>query len=371
MSACFTRHQEGRGLGSFCGWGHRFLSITPAGHEEEFYKYSDEFGEPRPKNALVVGSSGSLGRCLAKHLSKDLHVRVIGADVIEPQKNDESYLRGGFVELPTISTSETTKEPASLPDLTMALVDGLHQLLEGGNNYDQELDAVICVAGAWEGDPDPLTPLPVNDNDGADKGDDTSRRIWLAEGANAYAKNIEGMMGKNLNPLLAAGYASQHYMTTGGKTVQDEFGEFSSDDNDGGLFVAIGSTVALGGTPGMMGYGLSKAATHHFLQTLGETSGKAITHKSKRKAARRLRLEHPTKYLNRLSAVGILPTTIDTPANRQAMPDANFDEWTKCFDIATEIGLWLREPALRPHSGSLVKVHPKKNGSGAEFRVVR
>ena len=371
ISACFLRDHGVKYLGSGRRLDSRFLSTTRANHEEDFFKYSNEFGEVRPKTALVMGSSGSLGRCLAKHLSKDLDVRVIGADVVEPRKKDESYLSGGFVELPTIPTSETTTEPASLPDLTMALVDGLHQLLDGDASNDQELDAVICVAGAWEGDPAPLPPLTLNDNDGADNDEDTSRRMWLAEGANAYAKNIEGMMGKNLYPVLAAGYACQHYMTAGSKTAQDEFGEFTSDDNDGGLFVAIGATAALGGTPGMMGYGLSKVATHHFLQTLGETSGKAMTHKSKRKAARSFRLEHPSKYLNRLSVVGILPTTIDTPANRQAMPDANFDEWTKCYDIATEIGLWLRKPALRPHSGSLVKVHPKKIGSGAEFRVVR
>jgi len=356
-----------------CRRGRQSFSTTRDNNEDDIYAYTNKNNEARPKTALVVGSSGSLGRCLIKHLSKDLGVRVIGADVVQPRKNDESYLKGGFVELPTIPTSETTTEPSSLSDLTMALTDGLYQLLEGEDNREDKLDAVICVAGAWEGDP--LPPLPVNDNDvnneNKDDGEDHSRQLWLAEGAYAYAENIERMMGKNLYPVLAAGHASQHYMTAGDRIAQDEYGESTSDDNDGGLFVAIGATAALGGTPGMLGYGLSKVATHHFLQTVGETSGKAVTHKSKRKLTRRLRLDHPTKYLNNLSVVGILPTTIDTPANRQAMPDAEFGEWTKSFDIAREIGLWLREPALRPHSGSLVKVHPKKNGSGAEFRVAR
>jgi dihydropteridine reductase len=321
----------------------------------------------------------------------DLGVRVIGADIVEPRTNDEAYLKGGFVELPTIiQTSDTTLTgPAGLSDLTMALTDGLYQLLEGGNNgtEKEELDAVICVAGAWEGDPDPLPLLALNDIDddvdddvdgngdgngnGDDESEDSSRRLWLGAGAAAYAETIERMMGTNLHPVLAAGYASQHYMTAGGRTAQDEYGEFiGDDDNDGGLFVAIGATAALGGTPGMLGYGLSKVATHHFLQTVGETSGKAVTHKSERKSTRKMRLDQ--RYLNKLSVVGILPTTIDTPANRQAMPDANFEEWTKSFDIAREIGMWLREPALRPHSGSLIKVHPKKKGvGGAEFRVAR
>ena len=303
----------------------------------------------------------SLGRTLTKHLSKELGIRVIGADVVEPKKQDEQYLKGGFVELPTVQTSKTTSEPASLQNLTIALVDGLYKLLEEGNNRSRRegLDAVVCVAGAWEGDPPPLP---------SSEGDDPSKQLWLAEGATAYAESIENMMGKNLYPVLAAGYASRHYMTAGDFSAHDEYGELAS--GDGGLFVAIGATAALGGTPGMLGYGLSKVATHHYLTTLGETTGKAITHKSKRRETRQLRLS--SGYLQKLSVVGILPTTIDTQANREAMPEANFDEWTKSIDICREIGTWLEEPSLRPHSGSLVKVHPeKRKGGGAVFRVVR
>ena len=135
-----------------------------------------------------------------------------------------------------------------------------------------------------------------------------------------------------------------------------------------GLFVAIGSAPALASTPGMLAYGLSKAGTHHFIQTLGETTGKALTTKSKRQKARRLRKD--SQYLDTLSVISILPTTLDTPNNRKAMPDANFDDWTKPLDIAKELGFWIETPQLRPHSGSLVKVHPAK-GEGAVFTIVR
>ena len=97
----------------------------------------------------------------------------------------------------------------------------------------------------------------------------------------------------------------------------------------------IGATAALSATPGMLGYGLSKVGAHHFIQTLGETTGKALTTKLKRKQARRLRRD--SEYLDTLSVVGILPTTIDTPSNRDAMPNANFDKWTKPLDIAKEL----------------------------------
>ena len=307
----------------------------------------------RQQTALVVGSSGSLGRCLIEHLSRDLKVRVIGADVIAPSSEDESRLTGGFVELPNTT---------SLPELTMALTDGLHQLIED----DQELDAVICVAGAWEGDPLlPSLPPPIDIIAENDEDDNNVQRLWLLDCAREYSENVERMLGKNLYPVLAAGYASQNYMTEGGGVDDD-------DNDNGGLFVAIGATAALSSTPGMLGYGLSKVATHHYVQTLGETSGKAVTTKSKRKLARRIRNHSSTQsYLNRLSVVGILPTTIDTPANRQAMPNEDFSGWTNSIDIAKEIGLWMRKPALRPHSGSLVKVHPNSKGDGAEFKVAR
>jgi dihydropteridine reductase len=134
------------------------------------------------------------------------------------------------------------------------------------------------------------------------------------------------------------------------------------------LFVVIGATAALSPTPGMLGYGLSKVGAHHFIQSLGETTGKSATTKSRRQKARRLRKN--SAYLDTLSVVGILPTTIDTPSNREAMPDADFNQWTQPAHIAKEIGTWIRTPPLRPHSGSLVKVHPDNNG-GATFNLVR
>ena len=60
-----------------------------------------------------------------------------------------------------------------------------------------------------------------------------------------------------------------------------------------------------------------------------------------------------------MTMVGILPTMIDTPANRKANPQGDFESWTKPSHIAKEIGLWVEKPALRPHSGSLVKVYSK------------
>jgi NAD(P)-dependent dehydrogenase (short-subunit alcohol dehydrogenase family) len=41
----------------------------------------------------------------------------------------------------------------------------------------------------------------------------------------------------------------------------------------------------------------------------------------------------------------IVPGTIDTPANREAMPDADFSKWVKRTDIAASLSYLLSEPA--------------------------
>ena len=52
---------------------------------------------------------------------------------------------------------------------------------------------------------------------------------------------------------------------------------------------------------------------------------------------------------------GVLPSTIDTPANRQSMPDADFGQWVKPESIA-EVLLFLASDASNGVNGSLVPV---------------
>jgi len=132
--------------------------------------------------------------------------------------------------------------------------------------------------------------------------------------------------------------------------------------------VVIGATAALDSTPGMMGYGIAKSASHHIVTTIGATTGNAMGDtKNKRKIGRRFR-QH-AENLDTLSVVGILPTTIDTPSNRKFNPNVDYSTWTKPRDIAEEIGRWIEVPPLRPHSGALVKVTSEESGS--TFEIVR
>jgi dihydropteridine reductase len=118
----------------------------------------------------------------------------------------------------------------------------------------------------------------------------------------------------------------------------------------------------------MVGYGLSKTAAHHYVQTMGSITELALISKSQRKQAKQSRSLN--EALDEMTVVGILPTKIDTPSNRKSEPDADFGTWTKPEHIAKEIGVWMDEPHLRPHSGSLVKVYATADG-GAKFQLAR
>jgi dihydropteridine reductase len=117
----------------------------------------------------------------------------------------------------------------------------------------------------------------------------------------------------------------------------------------------------------MMGYGMSKAAAHHIVQTMGATTGKSLESTTAQKAGRKHR--QYAANLDTLSVIGILPTTLDTPSNRRHMPNADYTTWTKPLHIAKEIGNWVKMPQLRPHSGALVKV--STNAQGSTFDLVR
>jgi NAD(P)-dependent dehydrogenase (short-subunit alcohol dehydrogenase family) len=52
----------------------------------------------------------------------------------------------------------------------------------------------------------------------------------------------------------------------------------------------------------------------------------------------------------------VLPSIIDTPANRAAMPKADTAKWPKAEEIAAAI-LWLASPENRLTSGALVPVY--------------
>lgn len=155
----------------------------------------------------------------------------------------------------------------------------------------EKLDAVICVAGGWAG--------------GNAKKD--------------LAKNADLMWKQSVwTSSISAAVAAQYL-------------------KDGGLLALTGAKPALEGTPGMIGYGMAKAAVHQLTRSLGgDKSGL------------------PAGSL----AVSILPVTLDTPMNRKWMPDADFGTWTPLTEVAGLFQKWTQGQE-RPKSGSLLQLITK------------
>lgn len=99
-----------------------------------------------------------------------------------------------------------------------------------------------------------------------------------------------------------------------------------------GRIVNVGSAAALKAGAGMGAYGAAKAGVHALTQALAEE------------------LKDTSVTVN-----AVLPSIIDTPANRQDMPNADPAQWVAPADLAAVI-LFLASPASRAMTGALVPV---------------
>ncbi|KRY09988.1 Dihydropteridine reductase, partial [Trichinella patagoniensis] len=102
-----------------------------------------------------------------------------------------------------------------------------------------------------------------------------------------------------------------------------------------GLLVFTGAAAALQPTPTMMAYGMAKAAVQQLARSAGCPAG-GLPEES--------------------TCLAILPVTLDTPANRKAMPKADTSSWTQLSYIVDMISGWISDYGSRPKSGSLIKL---------------
>ncbi|KAL9983303.1 hypothetical protein ACROYT_G005450 [Oculina patagonica] len=173
----------------------------------------------------------------------------------------------------------------------------VEELLDGN-----KLDAIICVAGGWAG------------------GNAKSK---------AVVKNADLMFKQSVwTSLIAASIASKHL-------------------KENGLLTLTGAQPSLSGTPGMLGYGMAKAAVHQLVKGLAAENGGLPT------AA---------------SVLAILPLTLDTPGNRKGMPDADFAQWTPLEYVANLLFEWAQGSKV-PAKGSLVKLNTKDGNSSYEIHT--
>jgi len=170
------------------------------------------------------------------------------------------------------------------------VIDKVGSVLNGS-----KLDAVICVAGGWIGG---------------------NAQKDLSRNANLMWK--QSVWTSSISAALSALYLK-----------------------DGGLLALTGAKPALKGTPGMIGYGMAKAAVHQLTKSLAEEESGL-----------------PKDSL----VVAILPITLDTQMNRKWMPNADFNSWTP-LSYVSELFLSWTKNEKRPSNGSLLQLVTKDSNT--------
>ena len=157
----------------------------------------------------------------------------------------------------------------------------------------EKVDAVLCVAGGWAG------------GNAAHKD---------------FVSNTELMVKQSLWSSVIASKLAAEFLT------------------DGGLLGLTGAKAALDSTPGMIGYGITKAAVHHLTKSLASPDAGLPA---------------------QASVLAILPVTLDTPMNRKWMPKADTSTWTSLDFVAEQLFAWSSGTEGRPATGSLVQLITK------------
>jgi len=93
----------------------------------------------------------------------------------------------------------------------------------------------------------------------------------------------------------------------------------------GGLLILPGAAAALSATGWSIPYGTAKAAVHHLVRSLGDAEAAGMPSGAK--------------------TIGLAPQVLDTPQNREAMPDADTGAWATLDEVASQLEAWCAEPA--------------------------
>ncbi|WP_433828754.1 SDR family NAD(P)-dependent oxidoreductase [Actinoplanes sp. CA-015351] len=135
--------------------------------------------------------------------------------------------------------------------------------------------------------------------------------------ADTPVEEFEAMFTANLRPTyLTTAAALPHLVAAGGGSV-----------------ICVSSRAAVSPFPGAAGYVTSKAAVLAFAETVA--------------------VEYKKQHVR---CNTVLPSIIDTPANRAAQPDADVSRWVSPEEIAAVI-LFLASDASAPTSGARVPVY--------------
>ncbi|KAF4643871.1 6,7-dihydropteridine reductase [Toxoplasma gondii] len=278
------------------------------------------------KSILLFGHSGALGGAVAEAFAAARY-RVIGCSPRARSKRFESgiFSVGGASPHATI---EIESDSRSLQEQSEQLASKLQPLLADG----PPLHGAICCSGAF-------AQSPVSSED------------FLAE--------AESLIRANCFPSLLCAHTAAVIFRNRSKakpTCQDaalpsqdtalasQDTALSSQDTLPPLVVltGAGAVSATAPTPEMIGYGCSKVFVHHLVRSLAASAAKE---ESAARERSRLNAEEEKRERLDFRVAGILPVTLDTPANRSCMhhvtDEEKMDSWTSVEVVAEQLVKWV------------------------------
>lgn len=113
----------------------------------------------------------------------------------------------------------------------------------------------------------------------------------------------------------------------------------------GGLLVLPGAAAAFSPTGWSLPYGTAKAAVHHLVRSLADTETAGLPQGMK--------------------TVGIAPQVLDTPQNREGMPEADWTAWATLDEVSEKLEAWCSDPSVLENGK--VYVINKTSGEAATF----
>jgi dihydropteridine reductase len=174
---------------------------------------------------------------------------------------------------------------------TLSWEDQSNKVLESVGKIlgNEKVKSIVCVAGGWAGG---------------------------GVGSNDVVKNSELMWKQSVHSSLIAAQLANRNLA------------------EGGVLNLTGAAAAASGTPGMVGYGMAKAAVHQLVKSLASND---------------------SGLPKGATVNAVCPITLDTPGNRAAMPNADTSSWTPLDVLSQKYFNWA-SGKIDFNNGDLLKV---------------